>query len=36
VITTCPDFWLVEKFGEAGEIAEKLATPTEDRPNPSQ
>jgi hypothetical protein len=36
VITTYPDFWLVEKFGEAGEIAEKLATPTEDRPNPSQ
>jgi hypothetical protein len=25
VVTSRPRFWLVEKFGEAGEIAEKLA-----------
>jgi hypothetical protein len=26
VVTTFPRFWLVEKFGEAGEIAAQLAT----------
>lgn len=26
VVKEFPHFWLVEKFGEAGEIAEKLAT----------
>jgi hypothetical protein len=26
VVTTFPHFWLVEKFGEAGEIAEELAS----------
>ena len=27
VVTTFPNFWLVEKLGEAGEIAEQLASP---------
>jgi hypothetical protein len=26
VITTFPNFWLIEKFGEAGEVAEELAS----------
>jgi hypothetical protein len=34
VVTIYPHFWLVEKRGEAGEIAEELATQTEVRPSP--
>jgi hypothetical protein len=25
VLTTCPGFWMIEKFGEAGAIADELA-----------
>ena len=32
VIEAFPDFWLVEKFGEAGAVAEKLATPDREAP----
>jgi hypothetical protein len=34
VVTTYPHFWLVEKRGEAGEIAEELAAQTEARSSP--
>jgi hypothetical protein len=34
LVTTFPNFWLIEKFGEAGEIAEEIARSDRGRADP--